>query len=156
MKGLSRLMTARLRGIGGDACIALRRDRERLPHSFNSNPTTLFEPFKRRRVVIYGHAEDVMGHDRNAETLVDSLEKFRRLVLDKLRQKLRCGEEQAEEAGQTIVDEFRVGAESFAEPLLVIRFVCEPGKAARVITVDGPRDCSALFSDDEPPSTTRH
>ena len=97
-----------------------------------------------------------MAQDHNAEPLVDSLEKFRRLVLDKLRQKLRHGEKQAEEVGQTIVDEFRVGAERFAEPLLVIRFVCEPGKDARVITVDGPRDCSALFSEDEPPSTTRH
>jgi hypothetical protein len=38
-----------------------------------------------------------------------------------------------------------VGAEHLPGPLLRIRFVCEPGKPARVLTVDGPGDCAGLF-----------
>ena len=89
-----------------------------------------------------------MAQDRNAGTPVDSLEAFRSLVLEKFRQKLREDEKQAIQAGSAVTGEFVVGAERIAEPLLRIRYVCEPGRAARVVAVDGPKDCSALFDDE--------
>ena len=88
-----------------------------------------------------------MLRERMTEAQVDTLEEFRSLVLDKLRQKLRLGEKQATETGHTVADEFTIGAEHLLEPLLRIRFVCEPGQVARVVAVDGPRDCSTLFDD---------
>jgi hypothetical protein len=86
-----------------------------------------------------------VGQDLVTEIFVDSLEKFRVLVLNAFRQKLRIAEKEAKEAGWAVLGEFRVGAEHLAEPLLRICFVCEPGKVARVVRVDGPEDCSALF-----------
>jgi hypothetical protein len=86
-----------------------------------------------------------MAQDRSAGTPVDSLQEFRSLVLEKFCLKLRCAEERAAESGQAIVDEFKVGADHFSEPLLRIRYLCEPGKRARVLTVEGPKDCAALF-----------
>jgi hypothetical protein len=87
-----------------------------------------------------------MAQDRDAGTLIDSLDEFRALVIEKFREKLRRSERRAVDTGRTIVREFTIGAEHLAEPLLRIRYVCEPGRAARVLTVRGPRDCSALFS----------
>jgi hypothetical protein len=86
-----------------------------------------------------------MAQGRSAGTPVDSLEGFRSLVLENFRQKLRRCEERAAEFGQTIVDEFNVGAAHLAEPVLRIRYICEPGRPARVLTIDGPKDCAALF-----------
>jgi hypothetical protein len=86
-----------------------------------------------------------LGRDPNAETFVDSLEEFRSLVLAAFRQKLRFAAQEAEEAGWAVMGEFCVGAEHLSEPLLRIRYRCEPGKAARVVAVDGPGDCSGLF-----------
>jgi hypothetical protein len=97
-----------------------------------------------------------MAHECGTGTPVDSLEEFRSLVLEKFRQKLRCGEKQAAEAGQTVVDEFNVGADNLSKPLLRIRYLCEPGKPARVLTVEGPEDCSALFIENDRPPRPPH
>ncbi len=86
-----------------------------------------------------------MRQDRDSEMLVDSLEEFRILVLVAFRKKLRVAEEEAAQAGEAVLGEFSVGAEQLPEPLLRIRYICEPGEAARVMRVDGPKDCSALF-----------
>lgn len=86
-----------------------------------------------------------MRQDCDSEVLVDSLEEFRVLVLVAFRKKLRVAEEEAAQVGRAVLGEFSVGAELLPEPLLRIRYICEPGEAGRVITVDGPKDCSALF-----------
>ena len=90
-----------------------------------------------------------MDRDLNAGIIVDSLDEFRGLVLEAFREKLRGAEKEAEEAGRAVLDEFCVGAGHLTDPLLRICYVCEPGKVARVVSVDGPNNCSALFTSND-------
>ncbi len=93
-----------------------------------------------------------MARDCDTDNLVDSLEEFRSLVLAAFRRKLRVAEEEAAQAGRAVLGEFSVGTGQLPEPLLRIQYICEPGKPGRVIMVDGPKDCSALFPEDGPAS----
>jgi hypothetical protein len=79
-----------------------------------------------------------MAQGRNDDILITSLEEFRDLVMKEFYEKLGHGEKRAAETGQTIVGEFGISIEQGAEPLLRVRYICEPGKPGQVLAADGP------------------
>jgi hypothetical protein len=92
-----------------------------------------------------------MLQDPGTRNLIDSADDFQRRVLEELTKHVRCCEKEAAETGLTVMGDFIVGDDEGDEPILRIRFICEPGKEVRVISVDGQRDNST--GDDWPPAT---
>jgi len=78
-----------------------------------------------------------MPHDPGTRSLIDSADEFQRRVLEELREHVRRCEKEAAETKQAVLGDFTVGDdEEEDEPILRIRFLCEPGEDARVLSVD--------------------
>jgi hypothetical protein len=92
-----------------------------------------------------------MPQDTHAEMLIKSPDELQRLVMEELQEYLSHCEKEAAKAGYAVLGDFRVGDDDGKEPLLRIRFICEPGKAARVMSVDGLEDGSTTLSEDQRP-----
>jgi hypothetical protein len=75
-----------------------------------------------------------MAEGRNDDILINSLEEFQNLIIEEFYRKLGRSEKQAAETGQTIVGEYRLGLDQGAEPVLRVRYICEPGKPAQLLT----------------------
>jgi len=75
-----------------------------------------------------------MAQGRNDDILINSLEEFQSLIIEEFYRRLGRSEKQAAETGQTIVGEYRLGLDQGAEPILRIRYICEPGKLAQLLT----------------------
>ena len=100
-----------------------------------------------------------MAQDLDVGMLLDSADDFQRRVLDELLEHLQRCEKEAAESGDAVLGEFMFGDHDRDAPLLRIRFICEPGEAARVIGVDGPQDIptpSEDEPDDAPPPRAVH
>ena len=78
-----------------------------------------------------------MARDRNCLVIVSSLEEFRSQVLKAFFKKLGRDRARAAQTGRSVVGEFGVGQRG-AEPLLRVRYVCNPGKPVRVLKAVGP------------------
>ncbi len=76
-----------------------------------------------------------MAHP-DLETLIESSGAFQLRMLEALGSHVRQCAAQADATGRAVVGDFTVGDEDRSEPLLRIRFVCEPGGESRVISVD--------------------
>jgi hypothetical protein len=83
--------------------------------------------------------------------LLDSADDLQRRVLAELLDHLHRCEREAAESGGAILGEFMFGDHDKDEPLLRVRFICEPGEAARVIGVDSPEEIPTSSNDAPPP-----
>ena len=96
-----------------------------------------------------------MRQSRNEGIFNNSSEEFRKLVVKEIYLNLGEGEKEAAETGQTIVGELRIGLEQGGGPFLLVRFICEPGQPARILTADGPMERYALSLEHERPLRRR-
>ena len=96
-----------------------------------------------------------MARDRNCLVIVSSLEEFRNQVLKAFFKKLGRDRVRAAETGHSVVGEFGVGQRG-AEPLLRVRYVCNPGKPVRVLKAVGPLIAYTFGSPDLLPSRHLH
>jgi len=83
-----------------------------------------------------------MLQDPGTRNLIDSADEFQRRVLEELSEHVRCCEREAAETERPVLGDFMVGADNGDEPILRIQFICEPGKEARVLSIDGQGDSS--------------
>jgi hypothetical protein len=78
-----------------------------------------------------------MLQDPGTRNLIDSADEFQRRVLEELSEHVHRCEKEAAETKQAVLGDFMVGNDDEEDkPLLRIRFLCEPGQEARVISVD--------------------
>jgi hypothetical protein len=77
-----------------------------------------------------------MLQDVSTKDLIDSTDELQRRVLEEFGEHIRRCEEEAAETGRAVRGDFMVGDDEGDEPILRVRFLCEPRKEARVLSVE--------------------
>jgi hypothetical protein len=120
--------------------------------AYGKGAPQLLEPYSGYRVLILGLPWRLrMPQNLDVGMLLDSVDDFQRRVLDELLDHLHRCEREAAESGSAVLGEFMFGDHDKDEPLLRVRFICEPGEAARVIGVDSPEEIPTSSNDAPPP-----